>query len=283
MLELSTAFHCSPVTDAALFVRRGQPWLASCSQNGMVQLQRMEGAGGQPSLPATADLRQQQGLGGARLCSLAISPNDGALLVAGDVSGRVHLFSCGDDAAPGYLQSLEVHSCTDAVSAVALSPPLRCNEASCQLLAVGAKSGALSVLDVLSSGGTPVAELQSAEHGSGMVGVQWGPAGMQLLAAFRDGRVEAHSVHIDAGGHVSLSHQASYQPAPPRGHLVCLSSAVLGQVAAACSKEGGVAVFDADSGDDLVIFAANKNAGSLPVGSGLGSLGMEGFLSVLCC
>lgn len=80
MLELTTAFHSSPIVDALVLQRGALCLVASCSVDGKVQLLQLEDS--RLDRPATTDLRQQAGLRAVRLSSLAASP-DGSLLAAG--------------------------------------------------------------------------------------------------------------------------------------------------------------------------------------------------------
>ena len=89
-LDYSCDFHASPVTDALLVQSSSQCFLASCSQDGKVQLQQLQADDGQlVAPPATVDLRQQAQLRGVRLASLAACPM-GSLLAAGALSKCWH-------------------------------------------------------------------------------------------------------------------------------------------------------------------------------------------------
>lgn len=177
---------------------------------------------------------------------------------AGDTTGSVHLFAVFESA-PDYFRSVAVHSAE--VTAVAFAPPFSAGPRSCQLLAVGAKSGTLAVLDSM-HGYAVVAQLQPA-GGAPVVSLQWVQQGgqLRLLAAARDGRLAAHTLEASGQGQLAFTLEEGFCPSAPKGALVGMQAAVWGQVAAAGSKEGGVHIFDAITGEDLVQLTAERNAG----------------------
>ncbi|GAB4823344.1 hypothetical protein N2152v2_010390 [Parachlorella kessleri] len=265
-LDYTCDFHASPVTDALLIQNSSQCFVASCSQDGKVQLQQLLASDGQlVAPPATVDLRQQAQLRGVRLTSLAACPV-GSLLAAGDTLGSVHLFAIFGTS-PSYFRSLAVHN--SELTALSFAPPITSSPQSCQLLAVGAKSGALSVLDSM-HGYAVVAQL--VQHGSPVVATKWvqsgsaqsgSPQRLQLLAATRDGSITAYALPLSSEGGIALVALTSYHPATPKGPLVSLHTAVLGQAAAVGSRDGGMAIFDALSGETLVDVPTDKNGGEI--------------------
>ena len=192
---------------------------------------------------------------------------------AGDTVGSVHFFALFDPAAPpDFFQSVAVHSAE--VSALAWAPPSAAGRRSCQLVAVGSKSGAVTVLD-WQRGNAPVAQLPPPAAGPAaapVVSLKWVQQGprLQLVVAQRDGRLAAFTAAASEEGPVALLPAEEFQPAgaAPRPPLAGLEAAVFGQALAVGGREGGIAILDAFSGDGLASLPADKSAGVVMEGAG---------------
>lgn len=253
----AVTFHSSPIVDAAIVQLNTCAFVASCSQDGKVQLSPLKH--GQLLLSATADLRQQQELRGVRLSSMAVS-SDGLLLATGDSIGSIHLLTVYGTT-PKYFKSIVVHEAE--ITCAAFAPSLGQGKFCSQYLAVGARSGELKVLECK---GRDLALVQLQESpGPPVVSIKWVHHGalLQLLAARRDGKLEVYTVHTSPVGVHSCAYLENFHTGFPRGPIVGLETYVFGQVAAVCSKSGSLSLLDAISGDSLVSLHTEKNAGDV--------------------